>query len=176
MTKVRTAAQGWVYLHVAVDCWVAGAPAVTMEVMLDSAPAAVQGVACEEHDVEGVHDRGRVGEFLGGGGLEAGNPSIATTSRCSRQGWGRSASQVLNACLERPSTISSRRQGPMPSRTGVKSMIAVTYFSPRRVWRHTCSSTPITATPSNRPGSSIRTRRPSARTASLAVFNEAANA
>jgi hypothetical protein len=31
-------------------------------------------------------------------------------------------------------------------------MITVTYLSPRRVCRHTCSSTPMTATPSNRAG------------------------
>ena len=46
----------------------------------------------------------------------------------------------------------------MPSRTGVRSMITVKYFSSRRVCRQMCSSTPITATFSNRPGSSIRTR------------------
>ncbi|SUA32847.1 Uncharacterised protein [Mycolicibacterium smegmatis] len=33
----------------------------------------------------------------------------------------------------------------------------VTYLSPRE-WRHTCSSTPITATPSNRAGSAMSTR------------------
>ncbi len=49
--------------------------------------------------------------------------------------------------------------------------MTVTYLSPRRVCRQTCSSTPITRTPSKRAGSLIRTRRPSARTASLAVFH-----
>lgn len=42
-------------------------------------------------------------------------------------------------------------------------------LSPRRVCLHTCSSTPIVVTPSKRCSSSIRTRLPSARTASLAV-------
>lgn len=46
---------------------------------------------------------------------------------------GRSASQVLKACLERPSTMSSSRAGPVPSRIPVRSMITVTYLSPRRV-------------------------------------------
>ena len=72
------------------------------------------------------------------------NPSIATTSRPLRQASGRAASQVLNACLERPSTMSSSREGPVRSRIGVRSMITVTYLSPRRVWRQTCSSTPMT--------------------------------
>ena len=49
-------------------------------------------------------------------------------------------------------------------------MITVTYLSPLRVCRHTCSSTPRTRTPSKRFGSLIRTRLPSASTALLAVF------
>ncbi len=53
--------------------------------------------------------------------------------------------------------MSSSRAVPVPSRTGVRSMITVTYLSPRRVCRQTCSSTPMTRTPSNRPGSSIST-------------------
>lgn len=51
-------------------------------------------------------------------------------------------------------------------------MITVTYFSPARVCRQTCSSTPITATPSNRAGSSISARLPSARTAVFAVCQD----
>ena len=41
--------------------------------------------------------------------------------------------------------MSSSRAGPVPARIAVRSMITVTYLSPRRVCRHTCSSTPITA-------------------------------
>ncbi len=66
--------------------------------------------------------------------------------------------------------------GPVRSRTGVRSMTTVTYLSPRRVCRPTCSSTPRTFTPSNRCGSAINTRRPSASTASLAVFHETPSA
>jgi hypothetical protein len=46
------------------------ATAVTMEVLLNPSGAAVQRVAGQAHDVEGVHDRGRVGELIAGGGLE----------------------------------------------------------------------------------------------------------
>ena len=53
--------------------------------------------------------------------------------------------------------------------------MTVTYLSPRLVWRHTCSSTPKTATPSKRCGSAISTRCPSANTASLAVFHATAS-
>lgn len=41
-------------------------------VELDSPPALVECVAGQPHHVEGVHDRDRVGHFLGGGGLEPG--------------------------------------------------------------------------------------------------------
>ena len=92
------------------------------------------------------------------------NPSIATTSTASHQACGRSLNQVLKACLERPSTMSNNLAGRVPSRIPVRSMITVTYLSSRRVWRHTCWSTPRTRTPSNRVASSIRIRLPSART------------
>ena len=48
-------------------------------------------------------------------------------------------------------------------------MMTVTYLSPRRVWRHTCSSTPRTLTPLKRASSLIKTLRPSSRTAVFAV-------
>lgn len=50
------------------------------------------------------------------------NPSIATTSTQSRQDVSRSPSQVLNTCFDRPSTISSSRAGPVPSRIGVSEL------------------------------------------------------
>ena len=78
------------------------------------------------------------------------NPSMATTSTFCLQDSSRAASQVLRTFLDRPGATSSRRAGPVPSRTGVRSMITVTYLSPRLVWRHTCSSTPRTSTPPKR--------------------------
>lgn len=76
------------------------------------------------------------------------NLSIATTTFTpSRHALGRGASHALNAALGWPSTMSSNLAGPVPARIGVRSMITVTYLSPRRVWRHTCSSTPTVVTP-----------------------------
>ena len=66
--------------------------------------------------------------------------------------------------------MSKSRQGPLRSRMGVKSKITVTYLSPCGVWRYTCLSTPMTRTPSNRVGSLISRRAPSARTAVLAAL------
>ena len=96
-------------------------------------------------------------------------PSMATTSIPSRHAWGRADSQAWKALVERPWTMSRSRAGPTRSRTGVRSMMTVTYLSPVRVWRQTCSSTPITRTPSKRDGSEINSRLPSASTASFAV-------
>ena len=66
--------------------------------------------------------------------------------------------------------MSKSREGPLRSWTGVTSKMTVTYLSPYGVWRHTCSSTPMTRTPSNRAGSLISRRWPSARTAVLAAL------
>ena len=49
-------------------------PRLAVQFLLDAAPALVEGVPSEPHDVERIHDRGRLREFFGGGGLEAGEP------------------------------------------------------------------------------------------------------
>jgi len=53
---------------------VAGQAPVTVELLLDPAPAGVHRVPAEADDVEGVHHRDRGWELLGGGGLEPGEP------------------------------------------------------------------------------------------------------
>jgi hypothetical protein len=50
------------------------AATVPVDVLLDPAPALVQGVPGQAHDVERIHHCDRVGKFLGGGGLEPGEP------------------------------------------------------------------------------------------------------
>lgn len=67
--------------------------------------------------------------------------------------------------------IEAYRCGREPARTLtlLAVMITVRYLSPWRVCRQTCSSTPITRTPSKRASSSISRRWPSARTALFAV-------
>jgi hypothetical protein len=51
---------------------IVGAAAVAVDDLLDPAATLVQGIAGEADDVEGVHHRNSVGQFLGGGGLEPG--------------------------------------------------------------------------------------------------------
>ncbi len=55
-------------------------------------------------------------------------------------------------------------------------MITVAYLPPRLVCPTMCSSTPMALTASNWPRSSLSTRCPSARTASLAVLHATASA
>ena len=100
------------------------------------------------------------------------NPSIATISMRLRHVSGWEASQVLKTSLDRPGIMSRSWEGPLRSWTGITSKMMVTYLSPYGVWRHTCSSTPMTRTPLHRAGSLISRRAPSARTAVLAVFQD----
>ena len=72
---------------------IACAARVSAELLLDPAPAAVQGIAGQAHDVKGVHDGHGVGGSTAVAVLNQDNPSIATTSTPSTQPWGRSASQ-----------------------------------------------------------------------------------
>ena len=54
---------------------VALAAAVPAGDLLDAAAALVQSIAGQAHDLERVHHRDRVGQFLAGGGLEPGEPA-----------------------------------------------------------------------------------------------------
>ena len=51
---------------------ICGPTAPMVEFLLNAPTTLIQGVAGQVHDVEGVHDRGRVGEFFGGSALEPG--------------------------------------------------------------------------------------------------------
>ena len=92
---------------------VARTAAVTLNVLLDPAPAAVQGVTGQAHHMKGSMTATAWGSSSAVAVLKPVNPSIATTSTASRRDCSRSLSQVLNACLERPSTMSSSRAGPV---------------------------------------------------------------
>ena len=89
-----------------------------------------------------------VGQYPCGGFLYPANASIATTLTRSRNAWPRSWSHVANAFSLLPSTTSSKRAVP-PFFLGVRSTMMVTYLLPNGVCRHTCSSTPISSTPSH---------------------------
>jgi len=154
--------------------WITAAAAMAVQFLLDALAALVEGFAGQTHDVERVHHGNRVGELFGGSGFEAGEPvhrddlhPVAPRLR--------PAGQVANTCFVRPSTMSNNLAGPVPAWTVVRSMITVTYLSPRpgvppHVLVHADD-----VTPSNRAGSLISTRRPSSSTAVFAVFHDTAS-
>ena len=49
-----------------------GPTAPMVKFLLNAPTTLIQGVASEMYDVEGIHDRGRAGEFFGGSALEPG--------------------------------------------------------------------------------------------------------
>ena len=51
---------------------VGGTPAPVVEFLLNASATLIQGVASQVHDVEGVHDRPRAGEFFSGCAFEPG--------------------------------------------------------------------------------------------------------
>ena len=51
---------------------VGGAPAPMVKFLLDASAAFIESIPGQVHDVEGVHDRGCVWEFFGGGAFEPG--------------------------------------------------------------------------------------------------------
>ena len=51
---------------------VRGAPAPVVEFLLNASAALIESIPGEVHDVEGVHDRPRAGEFFGGCALKPG--------------------------------------------------------------------------------------------------------
>ena len=57
-----------------------GPPAPTVKFLLNAPTALIQGVASEVHDVEGIHDRPRAGEFFGGGALKPGESGSSELS------------------------------------------------------------------------------------------------
>ena len=149
---------------------VRGAPAPVVEFLLDTPSALIQGVAGQVYDVEGVHDRPCAGELFGGSALEPGESIHRDDLDALAPGVGLGGQPGFEDPLGSAGTMSKSREGPRRSRTGVKSKTTVTYLSPYGVWRHTCSSTPMTRTPSHRAGSLISRRAPSVRTAVLVAL------
>ena len=49
-----------------------GMPAPMVKFLLDSPAALIESIPGQVHDVEGIHDRPRAGEFFGSGALKTG--------------------------------------------------------------------------------------------------------
>jgi hypothetical protein len=92
---------------------------VAVQILLDAAQALVERVAGETDHMKGMHDHDRVGQLLGGGGLELGEVVHRDHLEQVTPGLGTFGEPGLEDRFERPSTMSSSRDGPVPSRIGV---------------------------------------------------------
>ena len=108
---------------------VALAAAVTVQVLLHPATVLIPGPPARRTMWKGSINDIAPGSSSVVAVLSPATPSIATTSMPSRQAWSRSASQSPNTFLERPSSIASSREGPVPSRTGARTIITLAYLS-----------------------------------------------
>lgn len=130
---------------------VLAAPAL-VELLLNTSPVVVQCVPAQADDVDGIHDRDRARQSLTGRGLESGEPVhrdhfdtvLPALGAAFEPGFERRFGAARDY-VQQP-----RWAGLVPG--WVRSMITVTCLSPRRAWRQTCSSAPITRTASKRAG------------------------
>ena len=150
-----------------------GTPAPMVKSLLHTSTTLIESITGKVYNVELIHDRPHAGELFGSGARKAGETMHCDDLNALAPRAGRGGEPGCeDTLLDRPGTMCKSREGPLRSRTVVTSTMTVTYLSPYGVWRHTCSSTPMTRTPSHRPGSLISRRAPLARTAVLAVFQD----
>ena len=120
-----------------------------------------------------VHHRYRVGEFVTGRGLEAGEPvhrdDLDPVPELGRLRLQPAREHLFQAAVDH--VQQPRRPGSVADRGEVDDhgdvLVAAAGVS------QACSSTPITRTPSKRAGSAISSSRPAARTALLTVCHDA---
>lgn len=117
--------------------------------LLDTSAALIKSIPGQVHDVEGVHDRPRAGEFFSGGALEAGEaihrdnldvlaPRVGLGSQ---PGFEDPLGSAWDHVQEEGGTAAIVDGGQIQDDGDV--FVAV------GVWHHTCSSTPMTPTPRN---------------------------
>lgn len=151
--------------------------AMTVQVLLAPSAATVQRVCGKAPDVEQAHHHCGPGKLFGGGSLEAGeaHPSRRPPALRTRT-WGAPAKEYLNAFFGAAFDHVERAGGPASVRNRGQiddrgnALVTATRMAPD------LSSTPTTATPSNRPVSSTTTWRPSIKAASFAARQTTARA
>jgi len=139
--------------------------------LLNAPTTLIQGVAGEVYDVKRVHDRLCVGGFFGGCALEPGESIHCDDLNALAPGVGLGGQPGFEGLLGSARDHVQEPGGTAAVTDGRQVQDDGDIFVPvGGVWRHTCSSTPMTRTPSNRAGSLISERSPSARTAVLAAL------
>ena len=94
-------------------------PAPIVKFLLDAPAALIESITGKAHDMEGIHNRPRAGEFFNGCTFEPGESIHRYDLDVLTPGVRLGVRQVLKTRLERPGTISKSREGPRRSRTGV---------------------------------------------------------
>ena len=108
-----------------------GTPAPMVKFWPDTPAALTESIPGQVHDMEGIHDRSRAGEFFSGGALKPGesihrddlNALASSVGLGGQPGF----EDPLGAAL---GIISKSREGPRRSRTGVTSKMTLTNLSP----------------------------------------------
>ena len=103
-----------------------GTPAPVVEFLLDTSTALIESITGKLHNVEGVHNRSRAGDFFGGCALKPGE-SIHRDDLNALTPGVRLGGQPDPLGSARD--MSRSREGPRRSRTGVTSKMTVTYLS-----------------------------------------------
>ena len=135
-----------------------GPPAPMVEFLLDASAALIESITGQEYDMEGVHDRGCVWEFFSGAALKPGESIHRDDLNALTPRIGLGGQPGFEYLLGSAWDQVQEPGGPLRSRTGVTSKMTVTSLSSYGVWRHTCSTTPMTRTPSHRVGSLMSAR------------------
>ncbi len=78
--------------------------------LLNAPATLIESITGQVYDVEGIHDRPRVGELFSGGALKPGESIHRDDLNALTPRVGAEASQVLKTRLERPGTISRSRE------------------------------------------------------------------
>ena len=120
--------------------------------------------------MEGIHDRPRAGEFFSGCAFESGESIHRDDLNAFAPGVGLGGQPGFENLLGAARDHVQEVRGAAAFSDGCQIQDDGDVFVAVGVWRHTCSSTPMTRTPSHRAGSLISRCAPSARTAVLAAL------
>lgn len=100
-----------------------------VEFLLNASAVLIESIAGQVHDVEGIHDRPRAGEFFGGGALKPGESIHRDDLNALTPRVGVGGQPGFEDLLGATGTMSKSWEGSLRSRMGVKSKITVTYLS-----------------------------------------------
>ena len=149
-----------------------GAPAPMVKFLLDTSAALIKSIPGQVHDVEGIHDHPRAGKFFSGCALQAGESIHRDDLNALAPRVGLGGQPGIKDPLGSAQNHSQEPRGTTAIMDERHTQDDSDTFARYGVCRHTCSSTPMTHTPSHRAASVSSRRASSAGTAVLAVFQD----